>query len=143
MTDSSLITFHSENIPFELENSNKVVDWICSTILTEKKFLGEISYIFCNDEYLHKMNVEYLNHDTLTDIITFNYSKGNTLSADIFISLERVKENANEFKVSFQDELHRVIIHGILHLIGYDDKTDADKTAMRSKEDFYLSLRLI
>ena len=143
MTDSSLITFHSENIPFELENSNKVVDWICSTILTEKKIFGEISYIFCSDEYLHKMNVEYLNHDTLTDIITFNYSKGNTLSADIFISLERVKENANEFKVSFQDELHRVIIHGILHLIGYDDKTDADKTAMRSKEDFYLSLRLI
>tara|TARA_B100000809_G_C15127432_1_gene526859 strand:+ start:854 stop:1279 length:426 start_codon:yes stop_codon:yes gene_type:complete len=135
------ISFDSEAISFELEHPNLVQDWIQHTVTNEDKVVGEISYIFCSDEYLHKINLEHLQHDTLTDIITFNYCEDDLINSDIFISVDRVKENAGLFKTSFENELSRVIIHGILHLVGYDDKTDEDKALMRSKEDFYLTLR--
>ena len=94
--------------------------------------------MFCNDEYLHKLNLEFLNHDTLTDIISFDYSVGKELHGDIFISVERVADNAKDFEVDFDQELHRVIIHGVLHYCGYKDKTDEDANVMREKENYYL-----
>lgn len=141
MLVSSSISFHSEEVSFELTNSYKTIEWIIATINNEQKHLGEINYIFCSDEYLHKINLEHLNHDTYTDIITFNYCEEDVISSDIFISIDRVKENAKTFNVSFKDELDRVIIHGILHLLGYNDKTDDEQEEMSLKEDFYLSLR--
>lgn len=140
MPFSSSISFHSEDISFELDNPNITQVWVEKTILQEGKCLGEISYIFCSDNYLHKINLEHLNHDTYTDIITFNYCEDNTLNSDIFISIDRVKDNAKTYKVDFINELHRVIIHGVLHLIGYNDKSDDEQEIMTSKEDFYLSL---
>lgn len=135
------ISFNSEVDSFELKDSNVVQKWIQNSIIKEGKTVGEISYIFCSDDYLHKINLEHLQHDTLTDIITFNYCEGDLISSDIFISVDRVKENADTFKVSFENELNRVMIHGVLHLVGYDDKTDEEKKLIRSKEDFYLNLR--
>ena len=135
------ISFASEDVSFELEKPNVVQDWIQQTIIKEGKLVGEISYIFCSDEYLHKINLEHLQHDTLTDIITFNYCEEGLINSDIFISVDRVRDNAELFKTSFENELSRVMIHGILHLVGYDDKRDEDKVLMRSKEDFYLTLR--
>ena len=132
------IYYHSE-CDFHLEKVNSISNWIEETIYTEKKTLGEITYIFCDDEYLLKKNQKYLPHETLTDIITFDYSEENTLSADIFISVERVKENALIFAVRFEKEIKRVIIHGVLHLIGYKDKSENEAQEMRNKEDFYLS----
>lgn len=129
-----MISFNYEN-DFQLANEEFYEDWISRVIASENKEEGEISYIFCDDEYLHKINVEYLNHDDLTDIISFDYSEGNVLHGDIFISVERVQDNANDFKVSFEEELKRVIIHGVLHYCGYKDKTDADAALMRSKEE--------
>jgi len=140
MRNSSIITFHTEDIFFDLDNQTEVLKWINKTISNEGKSTGEISYIFCSDNYLHKINLEHLNHDTLTDIITFNYCEDELINSDIFISIDRVKENAKEFKTTFNNELFRVMIHGVLHLLGYDDKTDSDKKTMRLKEDFYLSL---
>lgn len=137
---SGLISFFSEEVDFSLLNQAETIAWISETIIKENKTLGEINYIFCSDDYLHKMNVEHLNHDTLTDIITFNYCVEDIISSDIFISVDRVKDNAEIFKTSFEQELNRVMIHGILHLVGYDDKSDRDKKMMRSKEDFYLTL---
>ncbi|PRZ26235.1 rRNA maturation RNase YbeY [Flavobacterium granuli] len=129
-----MINFNYEN-EFSLENEEAVAKWLSEVILSEDKKEGEINYIFCDDEYLHKINVEYLNHDTLTDIISFDYSLGNELNGDIFISVERVQDNANDFKVSFEEELKRVLVHGILHYCGYKDKGDEDEVLMRSKED--------
>ncbi|WP_313805835.1 rRNA maturation RNase YbeY [Flavobacterium sp.] len=129
-----MISFNYET-DFALENEAAYENWISRVIDSENKELGEISYIFCDDEYLHKINVEYLNHDDLTDIISFDYSESNILHGDIFISIERVKDNATDFKVAFDDELKRVIIHGILHYCGYKDKSDVDAQLMRSKED--------
>ena len=140
MSITNSITFLSEDILFDLENQKDVENWIKSTIIDEDKALGEITYIFCSDEYLHKINVEHLKHDTLTDVITFNYNVEDVISSDIFISIDRVKENSISFKTSFKNELLRVMIHGVLHLVGYDDKSDEDKKVMRAKEDFYLSL---
>ncbi|MCB0460671.1 MAG: rRNA maturation RNase YbeY, partial [Flavobacteriaceae bacterium] len=101
----------------------------------------DISYIFCDDDYLLDINVKYLKHNTLTDIISFDYTDDGLISGDVFVSIDRVKENAEKFNVSFQDELHRVMIHGILHFCGYKDKTKEEEQLMRSKEDYYLSLR--
>ncbi|WP_035676762.1 rRNA maturation RNase YbeY [Flavobacterium limnosediminis] len=129
-----MISFNYET-DFQLENERDFENWISRVIDSENKEAGEISYIFCDDEYLHKINVEYLNHDDLTDIISFDYSEGNLLQGDIFISIERVKDNAQDFGVSFEDELKRVIIHGVLHYCGYKDKSEADEKVMRSKED--------
>ena len=140
MVEDNAISFLSEDISFDLEERDDIQKWIVDTINNEQKLVGEITYIFCSDSYLHKINMEHLNHDTFTDIITFNYNIEEMINSDIFISVDRVKENAESFNTTFQNELSRVIIHGILHLIGYDDKSDADKEVMRSKEDFYLSL---
>ncbi len=121
-------------ISLELPIDELTKSWISKAILNEK-------YIFCDDNYLSEMNVKYLNHNTLTDIISFDYTIGKIISGDIFISVERVKENAILYNTTFTDELHRVLIHGILHYCGYKDKTEDEKTQMRSKEDYYLSLR--
>ena len=135
------IYYHSE-CDFQLQNEDSISEWLKHAIRLEKKALGEINYIFCDDEYLLKKNQDFLNHDTLTDIITFDYSEENKLSADIFISIERVKENALIFAVPFEKELKRVIIHGILHLIGYKDKSEEETKTIRSKENFYLAITI-
>ena len=125
---------------FNLVNQEKITEWVTNTIHKENCKLEEISYIFCDDNYLLNLNINYLDHDTLTDIISFDYSVGKIISGDIFISVERVKENAENFKVDFKNELHRVIIHGILHYCGYKDKTEDEKKEMRYKEDYYLKI---
>ena len=125
---------------FNLVNQEKITEWVTNTIHKENCKLEEISYIFCDDNYLLNLNINYLDHDTLTDIISFDYSVGKIISGDIFISIERVKENAENFKVDFKNELHRVIIHGILHYCGYKDKTEDEKKEMRYKEDYYLNV---
>ncbi len=138
----SSIHFFYEGIEFKLQNPRKTISWIKDTILIEGKTLGELNFIFCSDNHLLSMNIEYLQHNTYTDIITFDNSEGEVLiSGDIFISIDRVGENALKFQKSQDDELHRVIIHGVLHLIGYSDKTANKKNIMRRKEDAYLSLR--
>ena len=137
-----MILFNTEELDFSLPDEQLISDWVAQTIIAEDKILGEISYIFCSDEYLHKINVEYLQHDTYTDIITFDYSEMNVISSDIFISIDRVKENALTYKKTFEEELNRVLIHGVLHLLEYKDKTDEESKLMRAKEDFYLNLLL-
>ena len=129
-----MISFNYEN-EFELPNEDQIATWISHVILSENKKEGEINYIFCDDEYLLNLNLQYLDHDTLTDIISFDYSIGNELHGDIFISTERVLENAADFKVTFEEELQRVLVHGVLHYCGYKDKSEADEQLMRSKED--------
>ncbi|REE08490.1 rRNA maturation RNase YbeY [Winogradskyella pacifica] len=135
-----MISFNYET-QFKLENTEQLSEWISNTISEENCKEGEINYIFCNDDYLHKLNVDFLDHDTLTDVISFDYSLGKELHGDIYISVERVEENASDFKVAFQDEIARVIIHGVLHYCGYKDKMVADEKVMRSKEDYYLAKR--
>ena len=132
-----MIEFHNE-IEFVLQNQGELQKWIKKVITSENKEMGEINYIFCSDEYLLERNIKYLDHDTLTDIITFNYCKGKIITSDIMISIDRVKENSTIFDNPFSEELHRVMIHGILHLIGYDDKTEKEKKLMKEKENFYL-----
>jgi len=129
-----MISFNYEN-EFELPNEDQIATWISQVILSENKKEGEINYIFCDDEYLLNLNEQYLDHDTLTDIISFDYSIGNEIHGDIFISTERVLENAADFKVTFEEELQRVLVHGVLHYCGYKDKSEADEQLMRSKED--------
>lgn len=136
------INFFEEDISFKLKNKTHVKRWITETITTEGFRLKELNYIFCSDDYLLQINRQYLNHDTLTDIVTFdNSEEPGTITSDIFISIERIKENAVKFDVSETDELHRVIIHGALHLLGYKDKTKTAKAEMTQKEDFYLTKR--
>jgi len=129
-----MISFNYET-EFELPNENEIEKWLSEVIVSESKKEGDINYIFCDDEYLHEINVKYLDHDTLTDIISFDYSIGNELHGDIFVSVERVADNAKDFNVSFDEELKRVLAHGILHFAGYKDKSEADELLMRSKED--------
>jgi probable rRNA maturation factor len=136
------INFYSEEIDFKIPNNRKVSSWIKSTVEKEKRKIKELNYIFCSDEYLTGINIQFLNHTTYTDIITFdNTEMPGFIEGDIYISIERVKENATKFKTDFIDELHRVIIHGVLHLLGYSDKSSIDKRIMRDKENTYLSLR--
>ena len=129
-----MITFNSET-SFTLKNQKKLVKWIGDVISSEGFQVGEINYIFCDDSYLNKINQEFLNHDAFTDIISFDYTLGKEVGGDIFISIERVLENAEKFNEVFENELHRVMIHGILHFMGYKDKTKKEKTLMRTKED--------
>lgn len=129
-----MINFNYEN-DFNLDNEEAIATWLSAVIVSEKKNEGEINYIFCDDDYLHKINLEYLNHDTLTDIISFDYTVGNELNGDIFVSVERVQDNANDFNVSFEEELKRVLVHGVLHYCGYKDKGEEDERLMRLKED--------
>lgn len=129
-----MINFNYET-EFLFENEEGYSNWITKVIASENKKVGEINFIFCDDEYLHKINVEHLGHDTLTDVISFDYTIGNEIHGDVFISVERVKENAIDYNVSFDEELKRVLVHGVLHYCGYKDKSEKDALLMRSKED--------
>lgn len=134
-----MISFNYE-LDFTLEQEDIYASWIENIIESENKILGEISYIFCDDDFLHNINMQYLNHDTLTDIISFDYTEGDVISGDIFISVERVEDNANDFNVSFNEELKRVLAHGVLHYCGYKDKSDNDSLIMRAKEEEKIKL---
>jgi rRNA maturation RNase YbeY len=138
----SSIRFFSEEITFKLKNPRKTAHWVKSVIKKERRELAGLNYIFCADEYLRHINKQFLGNNTYTDIVTFNYNPSPTeLEGEIYISIDRVTENAKTFSSDFESELHRVIIHGVLHLIGYKDKTKSEKALMRKKEDSYLSLR--
>lgn len=128
-----MVIFNYET-DFQLENESKYEEWIDAIVESEDKEPGEINYIFCDDAYLHNINMQFLEHDTLTDIISFDYCIGDLISGDIFISIERVKDNAQDFEVSFDNELLRVMAHGVLHYCGYKDKTEEDAQLMRAKE---------
>ena len=134
-----MITFNYET-PFAVKDEAKISNWIHRVVLEHRFEVGEINYIFCDDAYLLKLNIEFLHHDTLTDIISFDTTLGKLIGGDVFISIERIKENANTFAVSFEEELHRVMIHGVLHFLGFKDKTPLEKTAMRKKEEESLFL---
>lgn len=123
----------------EITEINQNKKWLNQVISNEAKEEGDITYIFCDDDYLLEKNIRFLNHNTLTDVITFDYCEGNSVSGDIFISIERVKENSEVFKVDFLTELNRVMVHGLLHLLGYKDKTEKESNLMRKKENYYLS----
>jgi len=129
-----MITFNYET-SFQIDNESLLEDWVSAVVLAQGFEIGDISYVFCDDDYLHKLNVEFLQHDTLTDIISFDTTLGKVISGDIFISVERVIDNALDYKVPFIEEFHRVLIHGVLHFMGYTDKSDADKKEMRIAED--------
>ena len=128
-----MVIFNYET-DFQLENESDYEQWIDNVIESEGKEPGEINYIFCDDEYLHNINMQYLNHDTLTDIISFDYCIGDLISGDIFVSIERVQDNAKDYEVSFNEELLRVLAHGVLHYCGYKDKTEDEALLMRTKE---------
>lgn len=136
-----MISFNYE-LDYKIKDEDAKRKWISELISEEKCREGEINYIFCSDDYLYKINVEFLNHDTLTDIISFDYSVGKELHGDIYISVDRVQDNAKDFNVSFDDELARVMVHGVLHFSGYNDKTDKEQLLMTSKEDYYLQKHL-
>ena len=131
------VSFHFEDVNFELPNEQQLTDWLMGVAQSEGKDFIEVNYVFCSDEHLRKMNVEFLDHDYYTDIITFPYDEG-AVYGDIFISSERVADNAQSLGVPFEHELCRVLVHGVLHLAGYLDKTAEDERLMREKEDFYL-----
>ncbi|MBK7215289.1 MAG: rRNA maturation RNase YbeY [Bacteroidales bacterium] len=130
-----MITFNSESTGFKLKDKAKIKIWVTSVIRNEGKRVGAIAYVFCSDEYLLNLNQQYLKHSTLTDILTFDYCENNLVSGDIVISVERIAENAKKYSKTFEEELSRVMAHGVLHLCGYKDKTPADKTQMTDKEN--------
>lgn len=138
--DFSFVEFYYEDIDFQLEQPQVLIDWILAVIRHEKRRVVHLNFIFCSDPYLHKINVEYLDHDTLTDVITFPYLDPPDVEGDIFISVDRVGENARQLKLGFEEELHRVMIHGVLHLCGYSDSTPTQKTQMGEKENEALAL---
>ena len=133
-----MVTFNYET-DFDLKDENLLEYWIDNLVSKKGFSLGELNYIFCDDEYLHKLNVEFLQHDTLTDVISFDNTLGKLISGDIYISIERVADNAKDFEVSFLEELHRVMIHGVLHYMGFKDKTEIEKKEMRNAENVALS----
>ena len=132
------IKFFNEDTKFQLKERTRLKNWIDKVIQDEGLILGDINYIYTSDDYLLKINKEYLSHDYYTDIVTFNYCEEPTINGDIFISIDTIKNNSTRFDVSFVEELHRVMIHGILHLMGYDDQNYEEKAAMRQKENYYL-----
>jgi rRNA maturation RNase YbeY len=134
-----MISFNYES-DFKLHNEKELSIWISSVINSEGFKEGDINYIFCNDDYLLQLNQEFLNHDTLTDIISFDYTLGKEINGDIFISIERVLDNAKDYQVEFSNELHRVMVHGILHYCGYNDKTQKETQLMRVKENHYTEI---
>ena len=136
------INFFLEGIEFRLRDIRKLRNWVLNTIQYEGGELETINFIFTSDSYLHKINIDYLQHDTYTDIITFEHNEIDMpIISDIYISIDRCRENANTYKLKLKDEIHRIIIHGVLHLLSYKDKTKKDKELMTTKEDYYLSLR--
>lgn len=136
-----MILYYYEDVDFVFKSKTLNNRWLRLVAESEIKRIGDISIIFCSDNYILDINQKYLQHDYFTDIITFDYCEGDKLSGDLFISIDSVKENAMEYGSEFSDELNRVIVHGILHLIGYDDHTEEDIAMMRKKENYYLSLR--
>lgn len=134
------VNFSNGDIDFALDNEKMIKDWISEIISRHDKKLGKVNYLFCSDQMVYDMNIRFLNHDTLTDIITFDYVAGNLVSGDIVISVDRVGENATLFGSSFSHELHRVIIHGILHLLGFKDKSPENAATMRAKENESLQI---
>ena len=134
-----MIHFFYENTEEKIQENLKI--WIEKIIISEEKKIGEINYIFCDDEYLLKINQDFLDHDYYTDIITFDQVRGKTISGEIFVSLQRIKDNASLISKNYEEEKKRVIAHGVLHLCGYKDKTEEQQKIMRAKEDFYLSLK--
>ncbi len=136
-----MVSYFFQDTDFSFRDRRRTNQWLRIAAESEIRRLGVISVIFCSDNYILDINQKYLGHDYFTDIITFDYCEGDRLSGDLFISVDSVRENSVEFGTEFKDELNRVIIHGLLHLVGYDDHTDADVKIMRSKEDYYLSLR--
>ncbi len=135
-----MVAFYFEDTDFKLRHKTRIKEWLRLVAESEVFTLGNISVILCSDNYILDINQKYLQHDYFTDIITFDYSEGGRISGDLFISVDSVRENSVEYETEFEDELHRVIVHGILHLIGYDDYTEDEIKTMRSKEDYYLSL---
>jgi len=136
------IHFFNEDLNYRIRNIRKIRTWIIAAIKHEGGELENINFILTSDAFLHQINVEYLAHDTYTDIITFEYNEpGNPILSDIYISVDRCRENAKSYKVSLKEEIHRILIHGVLHLLGYKDKSKTEKQLMTSKEDYYLSLR--
>jgi rRNA maturation RNase YbeY len=135
------IHFHFEDLSFQLSKKKALRIWLNECAKAENQTIDQLNYIFCSDNYLLEINKKYLNHDFYTDVISFDYSENGLVSGDIYISYPRVKENAGDFLIPIKEELQRVIIHGLLHLLGYSDKTPSQKKTMKSKEDFYLSLR--
>ena len=136
-----MVSYFTEDIKFSFKEKRLTSRWLKLVAESEIRRLGDISIIFCSDNYILDVNIKYLQHDYYTDIITFDYCEGNTLSGDLFISIDSVRENAAFYGTEFADELNRVIVHGLLHLIGYDDHTEEDIKTMRAKENYYLSLR--
>lgn len=136
-----MIRYFTEDIKFEFKGKLSNNKWLRLVASSEIRKIGDVNIIFCSDNYILDVNMKYLQHDYFTDIITFDYCEGNVLNGDLFISIDSVKENSEFYKTGFQDELNRVIVHGILHLIGYDDHSEEEIKVIRSKEDYYLSLR--
>lgn len=136
-----MISYYFQDTDFKFRDRRRTNEWLKLAAESEIRRIGNISIIFCSDNYVLDINQKYLQHDYFTDIITFDYCEGDRLSGDLFISVDSVRENSVEFRTEFKDELNRVIIHGLLHLVGYDDHTEKDIKLMRSKENYYLSLR--
>jgi rRNA maturation RNase YbeY len=136
------IQYFSEDVSFPKLKKRRTTNWIKQVIIIEGKIVGSISFIFCSDNYLLEVNKKYLDHDYFTDIITFDYVEASLINGDIFISIDRVVENAKEFNTTLENELHRVLVHGVLHLLGYKDKDKKDKKLMTEKEDYYLKVLL-
>ena len=136
-----MVRYFNEDIKFSLKARIINNKWLKIVAESEVKRLGDINIIFCSDNYILDVNMKYLQHDYFTDIITFDYCEGNVLNGDLFISIDTVRDNAQFYRTEFEDELNRVMVHGLLHLIGYDDHTEKDIKVMRSKEDYYLSLK--
>ena len=137
----TMISYYNEDIVFRFKGRALNNRWLRMVAESEIRRVGDLSIIFCSDNYILDVNMRYLQHDYFTDIITFDYCEGNVLSGDLFISVDSVRENASFYGVEFADELNRVIVHGLLHLIGYDDHTEEDIAVMRAKENYYLSQR--
>lgn len=135
------VYFHSEHPDFLFDRQDEVSEWIHSVCVEEKVEIEQLDFIFCTDDYVLEINIKHLNHKYLTDVITFPYAEGETIAGDIFISIDRVKENAQDLSVEWFKELCRVMVHGVLHLCGYTDKDKQEQAVMRGKEDYYLSLR--
>ena len=136
-----MVSYFNEDIKFDFKEKRLTNRWLKLVAESEIRRLGDISIIFCSDNYILDINMKYLQHDYFTDIITFDYCEGDTVSGDLFISIDSVRENAAFYGTEFKDELNRVIVHGVLHLIGYDDHSEEDIKEMRAKENYYLSLR--
>lgn len=135
------IHFFQEDSTYVIKHKTHIREWVLKCVESEGGTLGDLNYIICSDSYLRALNKEHLDHDYETDIVTFDYSSDQVLAGDLFISIDRVRANATDLKVSLKDELHRVLIHGVLHLAGYKDKLPEEQVIMRSKEDYCLTLR--